>query len=280
MKTIEVGSDLTYDVQAPTSFLYQIAAMQNDYQRIASESLSVTPEIEIEACRVGPLGNRLHRLVAQPGKIAVRYRATVELDQLVVDGEDLVETAHPDLPAEVLPFLNPSRYCESDKLLQFAWDEFGDVPHGYERAQRITDWVSEHMSYVPGSTGPTTTACDVLLQRTGVCRDYAHLGISLCRALGVPARYVAGYAVDLQPPDFHGFFEVYLGHNWFLFDATRLAPVSGFVRIGVGRDAADVSFATRIGSANSGIPEVWAKDATPASGSEENLESEAVSTAG
>lgn len=280
MKTIEVGSDLSYDVLAPTSFLFQIAAMQNDYQHVVSESLKVTPPVDVEACQVGPLGNRLHRLEAEPGRIVIRYRATVELDQLRVPRENLAETRHSQLPAEVLPFLNPSRYCESDKLLQFAWEEFGDINPGYDRVQRITDWVSGHMSYVPGSTGPTTTACDVLLQRTGVCRDYAHLGIAMCRALGVPARYVAGYAVDLQPPDFHGFFEVYLDHNWFLFDATRLAPVSGFVRIGVGRDAADVSFATRIGAADSDMPSVWAQDVTPAKDTQAHRESDAVSTAG
>jgi len=94
-----------------------------------------------------------------------------------------------------------------------------------------------------------SSACDVLIQRAGVCRDFAHLSIAFCRAIGIPARYVAGYAPELQPPDFHGFFEAYLGGKWYLFDATKLAPVSGFVRIGTGRDAADASFATLVGQA-------------------------------
>ena len=101
----------------------------------------------------------------------------------------------------------------------------------------------------------------MLLQRTGVCRDYAHLSITFCRAMGIPARYVAGYAVNLHPPDFHGFFEAYLGDDWYLFDATGLAAVSGFVRIGVGRDAADLAFSTRIGSAEPLWVSVYAAEA-------------------
>jgi len=159
-----------------------------------------------------------------------------------------------------LAYLNPSRYCESDKLFRFAGEEFGHLLPGYSRVTAICNWTFEHLTYTPGSTGPTTTACDVLLQRTGVCRDYAHVAISLCRAMGVPARYVSGYAVNLQPPDFHGFFEAYLDGRWYLFDATRLAPVGGFVRIGTGRDAADVAFATIRGDAQSTALEVWAEE--------------------
>jgi len=158
-----------------------------------------------------------------------------------------------------LPYLNPSRYCESDRLAKFAYDEFGSLDPGYARVSAIVEWVHRHLDYVPGSTGPSTTACDVLVGRAGVCRDYAHLTISLCRGLGIPARYLAGYAVDLQPPDFHGFCEVWLGDRWYLVDATRLAPVAGFVRIGTGRDASDASFSTIIGSANPvGVPQVVA----------------------
>ena len=128
------------------------------------------------------------------------------------------------------------------------------------REVAVERWTYDELSYTPGSTGPTTTACDVLNQKQGVCRDFAHVAISLCRAMGIPARYVAGYSVKLYPPDFHGFFEAYLDRRWFLFDATRLAPVGGFVRIGTGRDAADVSFSTIRGSATSSELEVWARE--------------------
>lgn len=107
----------------------------------------------------------------------------------------------------------------------------------------------QHLTYSLGSTDASTTACDVLVGRNGVCRDFAHVCIAICRALGIPARYVSGYAVELNPPDFHGFFEAYLGDRWFLFDATRLAQANGLVRIGYGRDAADTPFATIVGRA-------------------------------
>ncbi len=165
------------------------------------------------------------------------------------------------MPPEVLTYLNPSRYCESDLLARFSFEEFGQMERGYGRVQAICDWVYHHLDYTPGSTTASTTATDVLLQRTGVCRDYAHLAITLCRGVGIPARYVAGYAVGLQPPDFHGFMEAFLSGQWYLFDPTRLAPVSGLVRIGVGRDAADVSFATLTGDALLSEKTVWANNA-------------------
>ena len=115
-----------------------------------------------------------------------------------------------------------------------------------------------NLDYVSGSTNSQTTARDVFVQRQGVCRDYAHLSIALCRGLGIPARYVCGYAAELQPSDFHGFFEAYLGDRWYLFDPTRLAPVSGFVRIATGQDAADVPFATFNGAAQLKSKRVWA----------------------
>jgi len=148
-------------------------------------------------------------------------------------------------------------------LTHFALSTFGNTEPGYLRVTAICDWINNNLHYQPGSSGESTSACDVLVQREGVCRDYAHLAIALCRALCIPARYISGYAVDLQPPDFHGFFEAYLGFRWYLFDATRMAPVEGFVRIGTGRDAADASFATIIGEATLTSMAVWAEQTEP-----------------
>ncbi|GAA5509003.1 transglutaminase family protein [Novipirellula caenicola] len=258
MNQILVGSRINYTVNSPTTFLLNISVAQNEHQSTTNESIEIYPYHKVEECAVGPLGNRLLRMTADPGELTIQYQATVELRASEVDSTDLCEVDYENLPADVLSFLNPSRYCESDKLYRFAGEEFGQLVPGYSRVTAICNWTYEHLTYTPGSTGPTTTACDVLLQRTGVCRDYAHVAISLCRAMGIPARYVSGYAVKLQPPDFHGFFEAYLSGEWFLFDATRLAPVGGFVRIGTGRDAADVAFATLRGDAQSTGMEVWA----------------------
>ncbi|WP_068140308.1 transglutaminase-like domain-containing protein [Roseimaritima ulvae] len=258
MNQIKVGSRLDYQVKADTTFLFNISVARNEHQQIVEESLRVEPFHEVEECAVGPLGNRLIRLSVPPGDLTVRYDATVSLNAEQADATDLSETPYERLPAEVLTYLNPSRYCESDELLDFAMQQFGTLLPGYSRVTAICNWTYDELAYEPGSTGPTTTACDVLEQKQGVCRDYAHVAISLCRAMGIPARYVSGYAVNLTPPDFHGFFEAYLDGRWFLFDPTRLAPVGGFVRIGTGRDAADVAFCTIRGSAESTRMEVRA----------------------
>ena len=263
MTSIFVGSDLSYEVKQRTSFLFQVAAATTPHQRVRREVMHASSGARVEECAHGELDNRMYRVVSDPGDFALSYRAEIELSAEVVDPNELDEIEHPSLPAAVLPFLNPSRYCESDRLMRFAYEEFSSVAPGYSRVKAICDWTYSHLDYTLGSTGPTTTACDVILNRTGVCRDYAHVAIALCRAIGIPARYVAGYAVKLDPPDFHGFFEAFLGQRWFLFDATRLAPVGGLVRIGTGRDAADVSFATLIGSAALRSMRIWAVDADP-----------------
>lgn len=275
MARIEVGSNLCYTVHSPSTFLLNVSVARNEHQSTAVESIEIHPHQRVEECEVGPLGNRILRLNAQPGELQIQYRATVDLNAETVDVDMVEEASYEKLPPDVFPYLNPSRYCESDKLFRFATEEFGDLVPGYSRVTAICNWVYEQLSYTSGSTGPSTTACDVLLQRTGVCRDYAHVAISLCRAIGIPTRYVSGYAVKLQPPDFHGFFEAFLDGRWFLFDATRLAPVGGFVRIGTGRDAADVAFATIRGYADSSSMEVFANETNP---SDELLDPSNVST--
>ncbi|GAA3956591.1 transglutaminase family protein [Allohahella marinimesophila] len=260
MNQIKVGSRIVYQVHAPTTFLFNISVARNEHQQIVEELFEVEPFFKIEECAVSPLGNRLVRLSVSPCDLTVSYNATVNLNVEEAQATDVSETPYEQLPADILPYLNPSRYCESDKLLEFATKQFGSLVPDYSRVTAICNWVYEELSYTAGSTGPTTTACDVLELKQGVCRDFAHVSISLCRALGIPARYVAGYAVNLNPPDFHGFFEAYLDGRWFLFDATRLAPVGGFVRIGTGRDAADVAFSTIRGDAESPEMQVWAKE--------------------
>ena len=260
MNQMNVGSRIVYQVNNPTTFLFNISVVQNEHQKVISESFDVEPFHKIEECAVSPLGNRLVRLSVPPGELTVNYNATVNLNVKQTDSTNVGETPYEQLPADVLTYLNPSRYCESDELLDFAMEHFGTLLPGYSRVTAICNWTYNELSYTSGSTGPTTTACDVLKQKQGVCRDFAHVAISLCRAMGIPARYVAGYAVNLNPPDFHGFFEAYLDGTWFLFDATRLAPVGGFVRIGTGRDAADVAFSTIRGNATNIEMKVWANE--------------------
>ena len=259
MNNIDVGCELQYEVKSPTTMLFNLSVASTEYQTVVSESLWLTPYIMAEQLEVGATLNRVQRVYAEPGLFNIQYIANVNLGAEIHCPESLVEKPYSCIPAEVLPYLNPSRYCQSDLLGNFAMSEFGGEEHGYRRVQAICDWTYQHLAYVSGSTDSETTARDVLVQRQGVCRDFAHLAISLCRGLGIPARYVSGYAIDLEPPDFHGFFEAYLGERWYLFDATRLARVEGLIRIATGVDASEVPFATLIGTTELKLKTVWAR---------------------
>jgi len=152
------------------------------------------------------------------------------------------------VPNEILHYLMPSRYCESDLMSRCAQQLFGDLPPGIGRVQAIADWIHDSIAYEPGTSDSTTTAREVFVERAGVCRDFAHLGITFCRALNIPARLVVGYVwFDEPPQDFHAVFEAWLGGRWVLFDPTRMAPVDRLVRVGTGRDAKDVAFCTIFG---------------------------------
>lgn len=259
MATIQVGCDLTYSVKKTTSFLFNIAAARTSHQSINVETLHLNPNIIYETSTLGMEDIQAYRFTAEPCDLQLQYRATVDIHPEIYEISGIIENAYPQLPNQVLPYLNPSRYCESDRLGHFALRLFGNVQPGFSRVTAICDWINKNLDYQAGSSGESTSACDVLIQRVGVCRDYAHLAIALCRALCIPARYISGYALALQPPDFHGFFEAYLGSHWYLFDATGMAPLEGFVRIGTGRDAADASFATIIGDATLSTMAVWAQ---------------------
>lgn len=258
LSQINVGCELVYAIAVPTTFLFQVNVSQTDRQKTICEGLNVNPALMLEALELGLQRNRAQRCFVKSGDFLLRYEATVDLKAEIEFANELFEQNYGELPPEVLPYVNPSRYCESDLLGNFSVREFGKLPHGLVRVRSICDWVFNNLSYVSGSTDSQTTAQDVFVQRQGVCRDYAHLAIAFCRGLGIPARYVSGYAVNLQPPDFHGYFEAFLGESWYLFDATRMAPVGGFVRIATGHDAADVPFATFIGSAQLRSKKVWA----------------------
>lgn len=258
MKELAVGCDLAYDVVTPTTFLFNLSVAPGSYQNVLQESFQLTPHVEMEFFPLGLAQNRVQRIRLMPCQFRLRYEARVVLQAEVESAIGLTELPYRELPPEVLPYLNPSRFCESDLIGKFAMSEFSRLRHGHSRVVSICDWIHRHIRYMADSTTSETTARDVLIQRQGVCRDFAHLGIAFCRALSIPARYVSGYALDLSPPDFHGFFEAYLGERWYLFDATKLAPIGGLVRIATGADAADVPFATLIGSATLTHKSVWA----------------------
>jgi transglutaminase-like putative cysteine protease len=247
--TLDVDCTLVYEVAGPAEFLFQIHALHGMDQQVLSESLVLTPNVPVRVYADAALGHRYARLHAEAGSLQVRYQARVHRMAIPAD-INAREVPIAELPDAFLHDLVPTRYCESDLLGGAAQRMFGGTPPGHARVQAIADWIHDNIDYRIGSTQATTTARDVFVQRAGVCRDYAHLGITFCRALNIPARLVVGYATfDEPPPDFHAVFEAYIGGRWVMFDATRMSPLDRLVRIATGRDAKDVAFATIYGPA-------------------------------
>jgi transglutaminase-like putative cysteine protease len=246
LSTVETALD--YYVGSPTHFCFNIEAAHWPTQKIVSEQLTISPNVKPHSHKDPRSGNRFIRFDAQPGPLSVRYKAEVEVHTTAPD-PSLRETPVGEVPDEVFTYLLATRYCESDVLCGEVIRMFGDVPPGCARVRAIEEWIRRNIVYRPGSSNSTTTAQEVFEQRAGVCRDFAHLGITFCRALNIPARLVVGYVwFDEPPQDFHAVFEAWLDGRWVLFDPTGMAPVDRLVRIGTGRDAKEVAFATMFGN--------------------------------
>jgi transglutaminase-like putative cysteine protease len=245
----DIDCQLDYELAGPVDFLFQIQAINHGEQRVVSESLTFEPALKWHGYTDPTVNHRFVRVHAGTGTFRLKYQARVRLAAEPID-PDAPEVPIAELPDEVMHNLMPSRYCESDHLSRAAQRIFGGMTPGYARVAAISDWIHDNIEYQIGSSNPTTTARDVFVQRAGVCRDFAHLGVTFCRALNIPARLVVGYAQFADPPpDFHAMFEAYIGHRWVLFDPTRMTPVDQLVRIARGRDAKDVAFATIFGAA-------------------------------
>ena len=243
-----VETVLEYQVKVATHFCFNIEAAQWPTQTIVSERLAVSSGVDLRKFTDEASGNRFFRFDAAPGPLLVNYKADVEVHSQHVE-ESLPEVPVGQLPDSVFHYLLPTRYCESDLMGPAAQQLFGAAPPGISRVRTVVKWIHENIAYRPGSTKSTTTAHEVFEQRAGVCRDFAHLGITMCRALNIPARIVVGYVwFDEPPQDFHAIFEAWIGGRWVLFDPTGMAPVDRLVRIGTGRDAKDVAFSTFFGA--------------------------------
>ena len=246
---MQINSTLEYLVDGPTEFVFLIHAAMGMGQSLVDEQLLIEPQTTHRTYYDAQSGNRFLRFQALPGPLKLVYRATVDRAIEPVDINAQEAPIH-DLPDEVLHYLMPTRYCESDLLGQSAAELFGQLGKGHSRVQAICDWVRGNIDYRIGSTNATTTAREVFMQRAGVCRDFAHLSVTFCRALNIPARLVSGYATFAEPPpDFHAVFEAYLSGRWVMFDPTCMSPLDQIIRLAHGRDAKDVAFATIFGPA-------------------------------
>jgi transglutaminase-like putative cysteine protease len=240
-----IETTLRYQLNTDGWLLLNMAACQIPTQRVVRETIANSSgnAFREQVARDG--ATRFHGLTVPAGELTITYSAEVERDFHVSDRPWTPhESLLVDFPPEVARYLYPSRYCESDKLVRLAAKEFGHLTPGHEKVVGVCNWIHNHIDYECGVTNAHTSAVDCLTLRAGVCRDFAHLGVAFCRALGIPARYGSAYAFDLTPPDFHAFFEVWLEGQWWYYDATRLAPQPGFILIGTGHDAADTSVAT------------------------------------
>lgn len=256
---VSVGCHLTYLCSGPVSLVLAILPWnKGNGQRLLQESLQTEPALDREYFE-DLEGNRLVRLQAGAGELQIHFEGEVEVTEAPEQGSCLGQPYPGLLPAAVLPYLYPSRYCPSDRLVRFALGHFDRLGSALDTVTGIRNWIHDSVEYSYSTTDSHTSASDTLIERIGVCRDFAHLGIALCRALGIPARFVACYACKLDPPDFHAVFEAYLVDRWVLFDATGLAPLDGLVRIATGRDAADTAFANLYGPVAMQGMEVWSR---------------------
>ena len=244
----DLASRLVFEVEEDAVLAVQVAAASTR-RPLRREQLDISldgrqiesPATEVTTSR----GGRVHILRAPEGTLDVRYSATVAGTMMQIFPVDVpgIELAHDE---ESLVALRQSRYCPSDRLAGFADFEFADVPRGPDLASAVAGWVFERIAYRSGVSDHLDTAVETLVAGEGVCRDFAHLTISLFRALRVPARFVAVYAPGLSPMDFHAVVEARIGSAWEVIDPTRCAPRSSLVRVATGRDAADTAFATTL----------------------------------
>jgi len=259
MIRLQFSVELNYQVLAPgADFIFNVQAAQTRHQRVLDERLDINQAVPTRSHTDAVAHTRTLRLKALPGPLRVLSQATVDIAHDTMRPQDLGEVSISDLPPQVLPYLYPSRYCESDKLHGFAVQQFGALWQGYGRVAAIRDWVTREVSFRSNTSNSLTTACDTLASKQGVCRDFAHLMIALCRAVNIPARFATGfdYGADpaLGPPDFHAYVEVWLAGRWVLFDPSGTAIPMGFVRLATSRDAADAAFATIFGGVQSQAP--------------------------
>jgi len=262
---VRIGCEFQWEASGPTPSIWQIRARPEEC--LLSERWVTDPQLG-RAFYSDAFGNICDRIILPPGTTTLTYDATAEVSDLP-DPLDIYapQVAVEQLPADSLVFLLPSRFCQSELLYDDAWKLFGHTQPGWNRVQAVSNWVHENVSWQAGTSTPTTTACDTFESGYGVCRDFAHLALTFCRSLNIPARYVFGYLpdIDVPPPhdlmDFCAWFEVYLGERWWTFDARNNTRRVGRVVIGRGRDAADVAMVTTYGAPRLQRMKVWADQA-------------------
>lgn len=245
--TLQIHATLDYWFEHPTDVLLQLEAAQIPEQIVEHAWIELSPVDHFARVPAQDgIGERIW--IRVQGQLLVDYKARVRIERLLDDCHDLPIMPQHLLPGEAVQYLMASRYCPSDQFHNFVNDRFAEIDGG-AKIVAMRDWIAAHLAYTPGSSNADTTALDTFVKREGICRDYAHLMITLARAAGAPARIASVYALGVDPPDFHAVAEVFLGGAWHLVDATGMARERDMAKIGIGRDAADVAFLTAFGNA-------------------------------
>lgn len=234
---LEIQVDMQYEFASPPTIILDIEVADEDGQSVIWQDLDLGPQPPRRIEGVDGVGKRVCMALEAP-RLAASYKASVAITRADQDLAALREAPLPELPGTALSYLRPSRFCQSDKFPAFVKRRFGDLSGG-AKIQSIVDWVAKEMTYLPVS-GATTTVMDTFAAREGVCRDYAHMVVALARAANIPARYVAAYGPDVDPPDFHAVAQVWLDGSWHLVDATGMSKATELAVIAVGRDACDI----------------------------------------
>jgi transglutaminase-like putative cysteine protease len=265
-RRLRVGCEFRYTAEVETAAVFQVQPSERGPATVVRQGWETRPAA-VRRAYVDVFGNDCQRLTLPVGDTTLRYDAVVLAPDATEERDpDAGEVPAAQLPDEVLVYTLPSRYCLPDVLGDEAWRRFGHHPPGYRRVQAIVDHVHQRLEFAYGSSTPTTTAADAYAAGRGVCRDFAHVAISFCRALSIPARYVFGYLPDLdvppapEPMDFAAWMEVYLDGAWWTFDPRNNAARKGRVLIGRGRDAVDVAMVTTYGGPVLKGMEVWADE--------------------
>jgi len=258
---IQINVALDYALAEPTDLILQLEAAQLPEQSVCGARLDIMGQEQfVRVPAQDDIGERV--LLRARGSLSVRYQATVGIMRALADLSMLPALPVHQLPGPTIPYLLDSTYCPGSLFERLVEDEFGDCQGG-ERIAAMRDFIRSHIRYVSGASDGATTAQDTLLKREGVCRDFAHVLIAMARASAIPARYASVYALGVNPPDFHAVAEVFLGGAWHLIDATGMADEASMAKIGVGRDATDVSFLTSFGGAQFRSQSVDVREATP-----------------
>ncbi|MEP6670855.1 MAG: transglutaminase family protein [Chthoniobacter sp.] len=268
--TIRCGFEFAYDATAWTPAILTVQPRLDPWQRKVREQMTFLPSTSVYVYEDAH-GNIVQRFSLPPGRTTIRHDVFIGVPT-TTDDHWLIDQPVPvqDVPPQLLRYTLPSRYCDSDRLMTFANQQFGDYADGLPRVQAICDWVHNHIQYRWGSGSPYTTASEILAQGYGVCRDFAHLAVALSRCFNVPTRYVTGYVPDVacwdpgSPMDFHAYMQVYVGHRWYTFDARFNEPRRGRINIACGLDAVDGAFSTLFGPAFLSSFFVWAYQVDPA----------------